>query len=1156
MTKTGSPDAPIASVATLPSRPSAGATETVIRPYADADAGAVAALWRASAPEWPGGGPFGGKHATAEGIRHEQRARHPLETFIAWRPDPATGDPAAVGYCSLLAQPDDASATYVGLLTADPAWHGTGVGRDLLVAAIERTIEVGRDRVDLHTWSGNLKAVPLYKKVGFFWVPDTSVRMANFLPLLMRIGPVRAFFASTGADWYADAVRTLDLSPDLDRRGAAEVYRYAWERGGKRLEATIDRHANALVALSTPDLDVSIALDDPRIPTGTRRTATFRLAVPDGCPDVTATFVASGTGAIRSARQSHQTVSAGRVAEVAWPVEGVLSGPPPKPRQGMASPDLVRVLAVIDDEPITLACATRVVPPVSLAIDDVTPIIPGQARAAWLTVENETGDDISATVRATATGPFTVHLGSAAISSSQDGSGPRTAAALAPEGEASFSPLPRGWEFSAGVGGLAKLDAAPAGCIVHLPPRARIAVPVRLQATGTGSGTLHVNGSHGDSSPATASVPLHAGDAGAIFVDQTDAHVRVTTDTLVVTVPLANSGWQPTFSVADRHTGRALLRHACGLGPPFSPSPISASTWTPTVNHEAGAVAIVLRASPDELPGISFERHVRVAGSGLVDVRYRLVNGSDAPLTFDVGTGTSAELDGIRHTRIACVVDGMVIDDESDAFPDWEDPSGGASRLTEGWIAEYGDGMVVGAIWTDAADVHGDGRLAELVLPLGTVAPGDASTTATLRLYVGPGDWHAVRARWRAFTGTGTPPEIEGRPRGVDAARLANPFAIDDLHETEVILARANDQPHDGTVAIIAGNLTTTATKIADLRALAPATAHVAIPVPSRPGAVATATRILTADTVVDLPVALVRVGNRHDTVTTTVDTSGPRAAVTLDTGAMRVRLVPTQRARLVAIETRNRDGEWVDHLLSSEPEPRPWVWFNPWYGGISTHLRETGWHTGHTPLDRATWDWHATTVHRAGITWHGVTSVATITRLDGPVATPDAVERARLAGVSVEVACLVAGGGTAIALEATIRNGSTARLRGSITMPTYWKPGGTTDGTTVHYDRRGPRSRRRDHGARWSATEGWVAIVDAAGTAVPVIVTADARITLMGGDMGLHGVHPFASMPVDLDPGATRALRLWVSVAADLDEARAWRQVVGTPLPPAVTPA
>ena len=1105
-------------VTRLPPRPQATATPTVIRPYTEADAPAVATLWRESAIEWPGGGPFGGRHATAEGVRHEQRARHPLETFIAWRDDPTSGAPIAVGYCSLLAQPDDATATYVGLLTAHPSWHGQGVGRDLLMAAISRTIEIGRDRVDLHTWSGNLKAVPLYKKVGFFWVPDTSVRMANFLPMLMRIKAIRAFFESTGADWYANSVRTLNLTEDRERRGGAEVYAYAWEYSGARLEATIDRHANALVAIATPNFEVGLALDDPRVPTGTTRTCTFHLTVPDQKPIVTATFVANGNGAVRTSRQAHCTVAAGTTTSVDWDVEGTLTGQPSNPRPGMASPDTVTVLAVIDDEPVSFSCAARVVAPVAIAIDDLTPLLPGTSRTTWITLENETDQYQSVEFRAATVGPFTVSAGD--------------------------------WATRA------------------IDPRSRASFPMVLSADDVGSGTLHLTArqqdGHGrlasgalppDSVPTILSVPLHAGQSGALFVDQTDAHVRVTTDDLVVTAPLTNSGWQPTFTVADRHTGHALLRHACGLGPPFSPSPISASSWTPTVTYQPGAVAVVLQARPNDLPGVTFERHIRVANSGIIDVGYVLVNGSAQPLTFDVGTGTAAELDGIRQTRIACVIDGVVVDDESDAFPDWEEPSGGASRLGEGWIAEYGDGMVVGAMWTNAEDIHGDSRLAELVLPIGEVEAGDTASTATLRLYAGPGDWRAIRARWRAFAGisASTHGAIEKVHR-VDTATLACPVSVNDVHETDLILTRANDQPHDGSVSVVSDAGSTSPLPVTGLRALSPTSIRVAIPMPKHSGAVSTVARLTTADTTTDFALPLVRVGRSEGVVATHVNAVRPALdSVSLDTGAMRVRLLPTQRARIVGIETPNAEGAWIDHLLSSEPDPRPWVWFNPWFGGISAHLRETGWHTGKTPLDRASWTWRATKEVRAGVEWHGVTAVATIDAPTEGTTTPEAVERARLAGVSVAVAYLVAGGGTTIVVEATVRNQSSSRFRGTLSVPTYWKPGGSIEGTTVHYDRRVPRSRRRAHGAHWSTVEGWVAIVDRSGSHVPVIVATDSATTLMTGDMGLNGVHPFASTSLDLTPGQSQTLRLWVAIAANLDEARAWRNLVGTPLPRAL---
>ena len=382
---------------------------TTITEYTEEAAPAVATLWRESAVEWPGGGPFGGRHATTEGVRHELRGNRPLSTFLAWRPDRVTGEPRAVGFLSLIAQPEDPTATYVGLLTAHPEWHGFGVGRELLTAALDRTVSLGLDRIDLHTWSGNLKAMPLYKKTGFFWVPDTTVRMANFLPMLLKIGPVQDYFGQTGADWYRDAVRTLDVTPDREMFGNAEVYTYQWVRDGQMLRARIDRHANALLTLETPHLAINVSLDDTRLPIGTTRHASVGITVPTGAPHVSATIVATGEGAVRASHQAHRTIAEGHHGSWTWPVSGTV-GSQTKSRPGITSPDVTRVLAIVNETPINFAAAVRVVPPVSLSAEDVNPLIPGTSRTIWVTAQNELDVPIDATTRLTVSGPFTVDV--------------------------------------------------------------------------------------------------------------------------------------------------------------------------------------------------------------------------------------------------------------------------------------------------------------------------------------------------------------------------------------------------------------------------------------------------------------------------------------------------------------------------------------------------------------------------------------------------------------------------------------------------------------------------------------------------------------------------------------------------------------------------
>ena len=384
-----------------------------------------------------------------------------------------------------------------------------------------------------------------------------------------------------------------------------------------------------------------MSLDDTRLPIGTTRHASVGITVPTGAPHVSATIVATGEGAVRASHQAHRTIAEGHHGSWTWPVSGT-SGSQTKPRPGITSPDVTRVLAIVNETPINFAAAVRVVPPISLSAEDVNPLTPGTSRTIWVTAQNELDVPIDATTLLTVSGPFTVDVTT------------RTATIIA---------------------------------------RGRYSFPVRLAANGSGEGSLQLGGSathfrqsgtgklgtagsvdapiavdaqsiETASSSETAPpvfIPLHAGPTGSRFVEQTDAHVRVITDDLIVTAPLPSSGWQPSFSVVDRHTGNELLRHSCGLGPPFAPSAISNCSWTPHITRDETGLTVALRSQPERISGVTFERLIRLAGSSMLEVQYRLVNGSSSASTLEVSAGTSAELDGVRQSQIACVVDGNVI---------------------------------------------------------------------------------------------------------------------------------------------------------------------------------------------------------------------------------------------------------------------------------------------------------------------------------------------------------------------------------------------------------------------------------------------------------------------------------------------------------------
>ena len=509
---------------------------THIREYRDADAAAVARMWRESASAWPGGGPGGGEHSTAARVMQEQRDLHTLATFVAFLPDPENREERAVGYCSLFEYTGETDTAYVGTLSAHPDWHGKGVGRDLLRAALERTVELGYLRLDLNTWAGNLKAVPLYKKSGYFWVPDTTVKMENYLPLIFRLPAAQEFFKY--ADWYRDFKRDLSVRQDDEKRGNVEVYTYRWERDGRSLTVVIDRRAKGVTALETAAYAASIEIDDPRLPIGGRRTITWRIEN-RGPRTVPVSLLSEGEDAVRCTTQRSGVIERAD----AWQAAVTAEQPPPSLPTNRPT-NRVKSTVIVDGEPVQLVAGTQVTQPVALSFERGKHfLIPGVAQTMWLTLENHLDQPSSGTVRLSATPGLRVD--SEVI------------------------------DFG-------------------LEPRSRADYPLRLRADAAGTETLRAQAAvqlDGEELRTKVfSIDLFCGDVGELFVEQTEEFVRPCTDRFAVYVGLKpTGGWMPGFTVFGREAGGNLLTHAASLGPPFVPSVFVNCTWTSRVERRQGA---------------------------------------------------------------------------------------------------------------------------------------------------------------------------------------------------------------------------------------------------------------------------------------------------------------------------------------------------------------------------------------------------------------------------------------------------------------------------------------------------------------------------------------------------------------------------------------
>ena len=122
------------------------------------DAEKLAALEMESDVAWPGGG---GWQTTAREAERWIRESDQIGAFVT-----EDGE-RLVSICTLVCKPGQGEHCFIPHLNCHPDYHGKKHGKTVLGAAVERAHEEGFRKVDLYTWPGNMKAVPLYKKMGF-----------------------------------------------------------------------------------------------------------------------------------------------------------------------------------------------------------------------------------------------------------------------------------------------------------------------------------------------------------------------------------------------------------------------------------------------------------------------------------------------------------------------------------------------------------------------------------------------------------------------------------------------------------------------------------------------------------------------------------------------------------------------------------------------------------------------------------------------------------------------------------------------------------------------------------------------------------------------------------------------------------------------------
>ena len=190
--------------------------------YEPSFAQAVADMWNRSGDSWGGDSSV----RTADLVEAELKGGAYLNIYLAEK------DGEILGMASLTKYFADNDALYLHVLNVRPDYHGHKLGKALVMKCVERTIELGYPRLDIHTWPGNTKAVPVYKKCGYMWEDRVdSTHLVNFVPTVLKTEACRDFFET--ADWYIDNKRVVEIKPDGVKINKFEVFEYKWEKDGR-----------------------------------------------------------------------------------------------------------------------------------------------------------------------------------------------------------------------------------------------------------------------------------------------------------------------------------------------------------------------------------------------------------------------------------------------------------------------------------------------------------------------------------------------------------------------------------------------------------------------------------------------------------------------------------------------------------------------------------------------------------------------------------------------------------------------------------------------------------------------------------------------------------------------------------------------------------
>lgn len=1037
------------------------------------DARKLAQMWNESDKAWPEGFTHGVPF-TAERVQQWLGNASRLAIFVVQYGE------QIVGYGDLYAQKGQHEVAYIDLLNVSPSHQGKGLGRDLLLTLLKRTVELGYKQLTLHTWPGNLQAVPLYKKTGFFWKPDTSAYMQNFMPSILALPIAQQFFARH--DWYRTFQRDLSVQPDDQRWHGIPVYIYEWQADGERLRVVIDREAEAVTAIETDRLAVSCSTGGERLAAGLKGMVRWEIENRQPQP-ITVGIVARGEEGILLEMREGAVVQERLTLEREYRLH-----PQARPSDPDRPAPQIRSTLLIDGTPIELGSGVRILPAVDILFHSCG-LYCGKPEKVVVNLRSHL--------------PFPVK-GRLLVEQSPGLSvgNPRLP----------FSIEAEGWSAVAMV--VTPLESG------TFTPRLQVLIEEAQdapQARELGLETpLHCRPKQ------VALRALDAGKvAGSILPESQEAVLE--SETLTVSVSLKGGRLRIRHRLLDREV---MWQEAGSLGPPFEGWQQIPRTFCAHLKESAGAATLVIEMPTADEPRLILEKWVTLTASPVVQVQWRVVNNGEMPFSGKLRVTTGASC----NRRIAIPLKEGILYEPIEGWGEF--PLGdadlplSASEYAEQWIAWEADGRVNGVVWEECyeQEMYPEQITHDFIVP--EVPPQSSFFLPPMYLLPDVRKWQDVRWWWQRLTQSEEdalppPPIVPVTEVRLEPAPLL-------LLEGE---ARAALGVYHRRLKPLAGTLSLQS-PLAVFRKARFALEEVNLRHPFHEqvqmvtmlagnDAFAVQAVLDTETTSREFSLPVLKVGDHRFSLSVQQDGE----VYLVDNGWMRLQVAPRFGGSLVSMEA---DG--VNHLFSAYPEPRSFLWFNPWLGGIhplcgelwSRVLKDAEF-TGE-PIE---------VIGERGFRWKGARVTTQPPHRDWR-------------WLRLECEYLTLPGSNLLAVRLRVHNLTPAQMRSRFGIAVWCQPGGERDGVIAMYERAEQVAirRRSDYSVDVQATC-WAAVQHGENgmTLLAVHPTEEGHIEIM--DCGREGAHIAAEAELRFQPQQCQEALFWLVLTRQGERVAIYRQAL-----------